>query len=118
MGRQRPATDTFRAISTGTLERLDRAAQQHQQALKRFKGIGNRSARGTADGVSFADRVGHAVGRPRGFLHVPAQRVSAQIGRSLRGQIRACMQSLRIQNSEFRSAQIASMRNQSEFQYL
>jgi hypothetical protein len=27
------------------------------------------------------------------------------------------MQSLRIQNSEFRSAQIASMRNQSEFQY-
>ena len=68
-------------------------------------------------GVSFADRVGHAVGRPRGFLHVPAQRVSAQIGRSLRGQIRACMQSLRIQNSEFRSAQIASVRNQSEFQY-
>ena len=49
MGRQRPATDTFRAISAGTLERLDRAAQQHQQALKRFKGIGNRSARGTAD---------------------------------------------------------------------
>eukprot|EP01043_Picozoa_sp_COSAG02_P034066 COSAG02_NODE_2362_length_9062_cov_129.948789_2_plen_98_part_00 len=49
MGRQRPATDTFRAISTGTLERLDRAAEQHQQALKRFKGIGNRSARGTAD---------------------------------------------------------------------
>jgi hypothetical protein len=37
MGRQRPTTDTFRAISTGTLERLDRAAQQHQQALKRFK---------------------------------------------------------------------------------
>ncbi len=36
MGRQRPATDIFRAISTGTLERLDRAAQQHQQALKRF----------------------------------------------------------------------------------
>ena len=69
--------------------------------------------------VSFADRVGHAVGRPRGFLHVPAQRVSAQIGRSLRGQIRAwpCMQSLRIQNSEFRSAQIASVRNHSEFQY-
>ena len=31
--------------------------------------------------VSFADRVGHAVGRPRGFLHVPAQRVNAQIGR-------------------------------------
>eukprot|EP01043_Picozoa_sp_COSAG02_P085060 COSAG02_NODE_22775_length_740_cov_7.804992_2_plen_66_part_01 len=32
--------------------------------------------------VSFADRVGHAVGRPRGFLRVPAQRFSAQIGRS------------------------------------
>jgi hypothetical protein len=41
---------------------------------------GTRAARvpGT---VSFADRVGHAVGRPRGFLHVPAQLVSAQIGR-------------------------------------
>eukprot|EP01043_Picozoa_sp_COSAG02_P073897 COSAG02_NODE_14561_length_1259_cov_6.828448_1_plen_45_part_10 len=37
-----------------------------------------RAARGTTT-VSFADRVGHAVGRPRGFLHVPAQRVSAQI---------------------------------------
>eukprot|EP01043_Picozoa_sp_COSAG02_P118932 COSAG02_NODE_55560_length_289_cov_196.557895_1_plen_48_part_10 len=34
--------------------------------------------------VSFADRVGHTVGRPRGFLHVPAQRVSAQIAHSLR----------------------------------
>jgi hypothetical protein len=30
--------------------RLGRAAQQHNQALKRFKRIGNRSAGGTADG--------------------------------------------------------------------
>eukprot|EP01043_Picozoa_sp_COSAG02_P002065 COSAG02_NODE_46_length_45443_cov_36.731497_17_plen_156_part_00 len=31
--------------------RLGRAAQQHNQALKRFKRIGNRSAGGTADSI-------------------------------------------------------------------
>eukprot|EP01043_Picozoa_sp_COSAG02_P013836 COSAG02_NODE_560_length_20328_cov_15.507343_1_plen_175_part_00 len=69
MGRQRPATDTFRAINAGTLERLDRAAQQHQQALKRFKGIGNRSARGTADSCMIS------VGKPKSFLHRASARM-------------------------------------------
>jgi hypothetical protein len=81
MGRQRPATDTFRAISAGTLERLDRAAQQHQQALKRFlkKGIGNRGARGTAD--SHPCKIKHRQAKLHHTYCIGGHSLGARVGR-------------------------------------
>eukprot|EP01043_Picozoa_sp_COSAG02_P052140 COSAG02_NODE_5577_length_4217_cov_2.366926_1_plen_1095_part_10 len=53
MGRQRPAT----VFSAWEHLRACGAAQQHHQALKRFRRIGNRSAGGTADIFSVTHRV-------------------------------------------------------------
>eukprot|EP01043_Picozoa_sp_COSAG02_P009129 COSAG02_NODE_305_length_25176_cov_30.787455_13_plen_184_part_00 len=80
MGRQRPATDTFRAIYAGTLERLagpHRSTNKHakvgcqdRQLLFTFphKGIGNRKSRGTADSQRLTP--GDAQNQAPGHFHL------------------------------------------------